>query len=277
MVVQASDRVAALIDRDERLLEALVEASPEFERLRNPLTRRVMGRLVTVEQAARIARIDPEQLVTRLNQVLEPLPGTTRQPLPEVEGGLHAPAPGGESAAMPPALSALPAERITDLDVRDALRRGEEPFSQIMAAKAALPPDGVLRLRAIFEPAPLYAVLGKQGFAHWTEQLADDDWRVWFYRADSVEALPATAPAGEEQAQDDGVVVLDVRGLEPPEPMMRTLAALEELPPGKTLVQLNVRTPQFLLPKLAERGFTYEVHEQSSDLVRVFIRRTNAA
>lgn len=275
MVVQASDRVATLLDRDERLLEVLVEASPEFERLRNPLTRRVMGRLVTLEQAARIARIDPEQLVTRLNHALgEPLPAAST---PAPSTATPAQADEAPRSSPPPVLAVLPAERITDLDVRDALRRGEEPFSQIMAAKAALPPDGVLRLRAIFEPAPLYAVLGKQGFAHWTEQLADDDWRVWFYRADHVEEPPTTAPAGEEQASDDGVVVLDVRGLEPPEPMMRTLAALEELPPGKALVQLNVRTPQFLLPKLAERGFTYEVHEQSSDLVRVFIRRTNAA
>ena len=55
--------------------------------------------------------------------------------------------------------------------------------------------------------------------------------------------------------------------------VVRTLAALEELPPGGTLVQLNVRVPQFLLPRLEERGFTYEIREQAPDLVRVFIRR----
>jgi uncharacterized protein (DUF2249 family) len=72
------------------------------------------------------------------------------------------------------------------------------------------------------------------------------------------------------------VVILDVRDLEPPEPMVRTLAALEELPPGGTLLQINVRVPQFLLPRLEERGFTYEIREQAPDLVRVFIRHGTA-
>ena len=180
--------------------------------------------------------------------------------------------------AMPGALAGVPEERVVDLDVRDALRRGEEPFSRIMAARQALPPGHVLRLRAVFEPAPLYAVMGKQGFLHWTETLAPDDWRVWFYRADEAPAPAASAPVedGDGGAAADGgegVVVLDVRGLDPPEPMVRTLAALEALPPGGTLVQLNVRTPQFLLPRLDELGWEYEVREPGDGPVRVFIRR----
>jgi uncharacterized protein (DUF2249 family) len=134
-----------------------------------------------------------------------------------------------------------------------------------------LPDDHVLRLRAIFEPAPLYAVLRRQGFEHYTERLGPEDWRVWFHRSGvtSSEAIaqPAATGAGDEHA-----VVLDVRGLEPPEPMVRTLEALHHLRRGQTLVQINVRIPQLLLPKLSERGFVYEIREQSTDLVRVFIR-----
>ena len=55
--------------------------------------------------------------------------------------------------------------------------------------------------------------------------------------------------------------------------MLRTLAALEQLPAGGVLVQINVRVPEFLLPLLDERGFTYEIREQEPGLVRVFIRR----
>lgn len=176
---------------------------------------------------------------------------------------------------MPPALAAIPAERIVDVDVREDLRAGREPFARIMGAKQALPAGHVLRVRAIFEPAPLYRVLGKDGFAHWTERLADDDWRVWFHREGAEAGGAATPPTadGSPADADAGTVVLDVRGMEPPEPMVRTLAALEALPPGGTLVQVNVRVPQFLLPKLEEQGFEYEVREQGDELVRVFIRR----
>jgi hypothetical protein len=90
-----------------------------------------------------------------------------------------------DAAGPPRALEDVDADRIEDLDVRDQLRRGEEPFERIMAAAGALPPEGVLRVRAIFEPEPLYGVLGGRGFEHWTERLGDEDWRVWFWRPDA--------------------------------------------------------------------------------------------
>ena len=144
-----------------------------------------------------------------------------------------------------------------------------------MGAVRDLAPGRVLRIRAIFEPAPLYGVLAKKGLSHFTERIAEDDWRVWFFRdadADAPAAAPASAPQESATSEDDDVVVLDVRDLEPPEPMVRTFEALATLPRGKTLLQINVRVPQFLLPKLDERGFVYEIREQSADLVRVFIR-----
>lgn len=87
--------------------------------------------------------------------------------------------------ARPEPLRDLGEERLTDVDVREQLRAGGEPFQRIMGAAAGLPPNGVLRVRAIFEPVPLYAVMESRGLAHWTERLGEEDWRVWFYRADA--------------------------------------------------------------------------------------------
>jgi uncharacterized protein (DUF2249 family) len=265
-VIRAGDRVAAVLAKDERLLEVFTSASPAFEMLRNAAARRTMARLVTIEQAARIAGIDAATLVARLNVALGVDPSEAAA-ASSSEGADASAAARAEGA--PAGLLETPAERIVDLDVRDDLRAGREPFRKIFDAARALPPGHVLRLRAIFEPAPLYAVLGKQALGHYTERLAADDWRVWFFHD---RAAAEAGPAAAAPPSDDDVVVLDVRGLEPPEPMERTLEALAALPRGKTLVQLNVRVPQFLLPRLAERGFTYEVREQSPELVRLFIR-----
>jgi uncharacterized protein (DUF2249 family) len=170
-------------------------------------------------------------------------------------------------------LAHLPPEQIVDVDVRDALRGGREPFGQIMAARAALPPGSALRVRAIFEPVPLYAVLGRQGLDHWTERLADDDWRVWFFKAVAAPPEPEAGKRAPLQVEAPDTVVLDVRDMEPPEPMMQTLAALERLPEGGTLVQVNVRVPRFLFPRLTDAGYEFEVREESDGLVRTFIRR----
>jgi uncharacterized protein (DUF2249 family) len=172
--------------------------------------------------------------------------------------------------ARPPFLAEPGSARIVEVDVREDLRSGREPFSAIMAARRQLPPGGVLLLRTIFEPVPLYAVMARQGLAHWTEQLGPEDWAIWFYSGEPVVSGAAEQASGDEP--DTGVVVLDVRGLEPPEPLLRTLQVLEQLPPGGTLVQVNERVPQFLLPQLRSRGYGWDIVEEGG-AVRVFIKK----
>ncbi|WP_077213749.1 DUF2249 domain-containing protein [Bacillus dakarensis] len=50
---------------------------------------------------------------------------------------------------------------------------------------------------------------------------------------------------------------LDNRGLEPPQPMMRTLEALEKLNTGETLEITNDRRPMFLYEQLDELGYKH--------------------
>jgi uncharacterized protein (DUF2249 family) len=186
-----------------------------------------------------------------------------------------APSPSADANALPAALQGLQAADIVDLDVREDLRQGREPFSRIMAARKSLPPGAVLRLRATLEPVPLYGVMERQGLTHWTEQLGPEDWRIWFHppaRQTSRGSCGTTMPRSAPEP-----VVLDVRDLEPPEPMVRTLQALEDLPRDGTLIQLNVRVPQFLLPQLDERGFSYEVHEEAPERVRLVIRHRDGS
>lgn len=52
-------------------------------------------------------------------------------------------------------------------------------------------------------------------------------------------------------------ILLDNRGLSPPEPMLRILSALESLAGGGEIVAQMDRRPIFLFPELDERGCTY--------------------
>lgn len=193
-----------------------------------------------------------------------------------------------ESTSHPRVIADLSPTSVVEIDVREDLRQGREPFTRIMDAREALSEGEVLVVRAIFEPAPLYGVMQGHGFDHVTEELGPEDWRVWFYIPPDAEADRAAADEGSatqssdeamttEGGEEEEFVVLDVRDLEPPEPMVRTLMALEELPPDRTLLQINVRVPQFLLPQLEARGFEYEIREQPGGPVRVFIRHSRGA
>ena len=271
--VAPTDRVSDVLARDESLVDVFVRRSPHFAKLRNRAMRRVMGRVVTIEQAARIAGIPAGMLVRDLNDALGIADPATEAAEPCAAPVARA---SGDAALVHP-----PNAPVVEVDIREDLRAGREPFSKIMAAVGALGESEVLRLRAIFEPAPLFTVLAKRGLVHEAHAHAPDDWSVWFWRpivesapeAQATDEPSAVDPADPADPADPNAVWLDVRGLEPPEPMLRTLAALETLPPGHELVQLNVRVPQFLLPMLAERGYACDIDESHADHVLVRIWR----
>lgn len=147
-----------------------------------------------------------------------------------------------------------------DLDVRPILRAGGEPFQQIMEAVAALEAGQGLRLLATFKPVPLFAVLGSKGFTHEAREIGGGDWEVLFRPARSVAADVTEPPAAATfDAADWPAPVrhLDNRELDPPEPMVRILAATESMKRGEVLSALLCREPVFLLPELAKRGHAW--------------------
>ena len=165
-MIAADTTVAGLLEEHPELLEFLVAYHAHFAKLRDPLLRRVMASRVTIAQAARMASVDAGELLAALRWAAG-------------EPGAPATAP---AVSMPIALVALPESRRVHVDVREDVRRGDEPLARIMAAVRDLGADAALVLRTPFEPVPLYDVLGKRGLAHWTERRAADDWMVWFYR-----------------------------------------------------------------------------------------------
>ena len=270
-----SERLQSVFERDERLIDIVASHSPALAKLRNSPMRRIMARVTTVAQAARLCGIPATQLVGELNAAL----GFEMPDDSIASAGESQPTPEFAVRATAPEWTR---QLAVELDVRDDLRMGREPFSRIMAAVALLRPSAVLRLRTTFEPVPLFSVLAKRGFEHHAEQRGADDWVAWFRHSDSSKPVTEAAARPMLESRDSGSeigladVILDVRGLEPPEPMVRTLEALEILPATRTLLHVNVRVPQLLLPILLERGFRFEIDETRVGEVRVRIWHAEA-
>ena len=68
------------------------------------------------------------------------------------------------------------------LDTRPIFARGEAPCRAIDDAVASLSPGQSLVLLVDFEPVPLYARLGNQGFTCQAAQLNNGVWRVVFQK-----------------------------------------------------------------------------------------------
>ncbi|HEX5218511.1 MAG TPA: DUF2249 domain-containing protein [Verrucomicrobiae bacterium] len=169
-------------------------------------------------------------------------------------------------------------EKIRTVDVREDIRNGREPFSKIMNAVSTLKQDEQFRLIAPFEPAPLYAVLGKQGFQHHARRLGGD-WEVLFTR--EVEKAPTETititrpayPVQDASPSSRNMVDVDARGLEPPQPLVTILEALATLPGDAELRARTDRRPMHLFPQLEQRGFVGETEEQTDGSYLTHIRR----
>jgi TusA-related sulfurtransferase len=147
-----------------------------------------------------------------------------------------------------------------ELDVRPILRAGGEPFQKIMETVAGIAPGQGLRLFATFKPVPLFSVLGGKGFSHEERQLDGGDWEVLFRPTQASPAAGAgPAPAAAANTADWPAPArhLDNRELDPPEPMVRILAATEAMTEGEVLSALLCREPMFLIPELAKRGHAW--------------------
>jgi uncharacterized protein (DUF2249 family) len=264
-MITAETRMGTVLDTHPELVEFLAGYHPHFARLRNRLLRKVMAPRVTVADAARMAGVAPETL-------LEAMRRAVGEDAVADEPAAAPPTPA--ATPMPRALRALDDAHTVRLDVRADIARGEEPFARIMAAVKALRRGDALVLRVPFEPVPLYDVLGRRGLAHWTERHAADDWTVWFWHEE--DAAPR-AEARAAVAAPAGALTLDVRGLEPPQPMVLVLERLDTLARGETLEVLHDRRPIFLYPQLEARGFAHATDELRAGLVRIRIRHAEGA
>jgi len=261
-MITATMKVADVLAAHPQTLEVFAAQHPAFGRLRSPALRKLFARLVSVEQAAGIAGIAVDQLLAALNAAVAGLPSPERLAAQPGPGDL---APDWYD----------PARVSISLDVRgDAA-----PFAAISQAAGQLLPGEILNLRNSFEPLPLYEVLGRRGFAHWSTRQADDDWQIFFRREGpgQPDAAPASAASAAGAADPAARVVLDNRGLMPPEPMMRTLEALKTLPPDSSLLILTDRQPLLLYEALEEQGYDYQTIEASDNSYRTSITRTLAA
>jgi hypothetical protein len=151
----------------------------------------------------------------------------------------------------------MPTPQVSELDVRPILAAGNSPLDAILAHIAALPPGVAFLLRAPFEPQPLYAKLAGLGFDHCANRQPDSSFVVLF--------TPKT-------------IRLDLRLLEPPAPLQRTLEASISLPPRGRIVTRTRFRPVHLLGMLEERGFVATSEEQpDGSWENTIVRPTTAA
>ncbi len=247
-------KISELLRAYPDMIEVLARYNKYFELLRRPALRKLMTPLVTIEKAARTVQVDVSEMLAEIYRAIG-------EPLPSDLGG-SSPTTQPTSSPMPEELRGLPEERRVILDVREQVRAGEEPYHEIMRTVGSLRGGQVVELCNLFEPVPLYDVLAQRGFAHWTERRGPEEWWVTFYRPEGgIEGSAILSRPAAAEASPEGALVVDARGLEPPQPLARIIESLPRIETGGQILALTDRRPMLLYPKLEERGFTFSTEE----------------
>mgnify|MGYP001176814790 CR=1 FL=1 len=244
-------------------MDAIVSLSPKFEKLRNPLLRRVMAPRTSIAAASKIGGC-------QVNDFFEKL-----APLGfEIDRSMVT----EEKKPAPAFMHQLKKEQIVELDVRPVLSSGKDPLGMIVQHVRGLQQNQVLKIINSFYPEPLVQLLEKQGFEAHADIITDDLVETYFHRKEMVK-LPVAAPVVNNQEGWDEVLehykdklqTIDVRQLEMPLPMLTILEALEQLPAGQALFVYHKRVPVYLLPELADRKFQYRIREIDEGNVHLVI------
>ncbi len=161
-------KVGELLDKFPELEDALIEMSPDFPKLRNPVLRRTVAKIANLKQVAKVGRLPLSDLINSLRK----------------QAGIDTEYRQAEAAAGGNGRPAWvnPDKLAETLDAREMLADGGHPVNQVMASLNHLKEQEVYLLITPFFPAPLIDRAKAKGFKSWTEEVSDTEIKTYFCR-----------------------------------------------------------------------------------------------
>jgi uncharacterized protein (DUF2249 family) len=260
-------KISKMLKQYLQTLDILIKTSSHFKKLNNPFLRRSLASRVNIEQAALVAGVPLNDLLLKLNDAIGEV-DQAQQLFKEDNNDMNN-ADANTNIAKHP--DELPKGKIILLDVRPIIKSGRDPFKDIMGKAKALGDNETLMIINTFEPVPLYSVLGKKGFAHKTFN-ENGEWKIYFFKQNNSTTDPNVEIKKPEFNED--VFELDVRNLEPPEPMVKILETLPKLGDKTILVVHHHREPLMLYDKLTELGYNTITNKIKDSYYKIIITKT---
>lgn len=265
MIINANTKIATILKQEPDALEAIINISPMFTKLRNPIIRKLMAGRTSLAMAAKAGGCS----IADFYDKLKPLGFEIDNETLSVKTA---------EKSLPHFIISLKPANIIDLDVRPIIASGKDPLHIIIEKIKTIQPGQAIKIINSFEPVPLILLLEKKGFASYTETIKDHLTHTFFYKEKTsvppeINILTGACKDWHEVLLHfkEHIKTIDVRALEMPLPMVTILNELESLPAEAALFVHHKRIPVFLLPELADRKFDYRIKEICDGEVDILI------
>jgi hypothetical protein len=154
--ITPATRVGELLEAYPQLEEELIRLAPAFQALRNPILRRTVARVATLERAAQVGGLPVRDLVAALRKAA----GLGAE-LP-LAGAQAAAAEAGGPPGARPAWAREELVRVT-LDAEALLAAGEVPLPRVQRALQEIEVGSLVKVVSRFRPAPLLEAVERGG------------------------------------------------------------------------------------------------------------------
>jgi len=167
LIISPKTKVLQLIETYPQLEDVLIEYAPAFKKLKNPVLRKTVARIATLQQAAAVGNVKVEDLINHLRK--------------EVDQDLYSGTSSTEYTTQKPdwfnkALIKL------KFNAKKMLATGEQPVHQVISDLDAMGKNEIYKLIAPFLPAPLIDKATSLKIRHWVEKINDEEFNVYFYK-----------------------------------------------------------------------------------------------
>lgn len=167
LTITPETKIGPLLDRFPALEATLAKMSPAYAKLQNPLLRKTVAKVATLQQVAKIGDVPIGKLINSLRKEL----------------GIEEQWAGGGSTGEANTPSWFDRSKVTlTLDATPILAAGEHPLNRVMKEVNGMHPGEIYELITPFVPAPLLDAVGKNGFEVWSEREPDGSVHSFFCR-----------------------------------------------------------------------------------------------
>lgn len=168
LIITPKTKVAELLEAYPELEDVLIDLAPAFKKLKNPLLRKTIARITSLQQAASVGEVPVEVIVNKLRGIVG------QDELHDLDG--NADYKGGQPDWFDPAKVTV------TMDAREMIATGGHPVSKVLGDLHDFEAGKIYELVTPFLPAPLIDKVKDIGYRCWTKKESESLFRSYFIK-----------------------------------------------------------------------------------------------
>ena len=168
LLITPKTRVGELLDTYPELEPVLMDLAPAFKKLQNPVLRRTVGKVATLQQAAALGNVSISEIINTLRLKV----GQSLFDERGIQAEINEAEPGWFNK-----------EKINiRFDATPLINAGQNPMQDVLNNLDKTSQDEIFLLITPFIPAPIIELISKKGYAHYCLNIDHEVFHTFFFR-----------------------------------------------------------------------------------------------